>query len=214
MDHSWFTRCLALAVLVLVGQSATVFLPDGGTPEKKRFSVVQPSKLYLTGTTNVNTFKCDCEDSFVALPLEVENTDAVAKFRNTRLSMTTRKFNCRNAKMDRDMHKALQAETYPKIRIDLLETRHNPEQVKSAGTGWFAVDARVQLTITGVTKEKRIQAQARKLSATRFALKGEQSLKMTEFGIDPPVALFGLIKVDDLITFHFDLTIQVEDAVE
>ena len=37
---------------------------------------------------------------------------------------------------------------------------------------------------------------------------------MSDYGIDPPEALFGLIKVDDLITFHFELDIEVEDIPE
>ena len=167
--------------------------------------------MYLQGTTNVNTFKCDCEDQFAAQEIDVERHGSVAKFRNARLSMTTRKFNCKNTKMDRDMHKALKAEKFPKMSIDLVETHHNPDHLKS--TDWFDVDAKVQITITGVTKEKRIKAQARKIGQSQFALKGSETIHMTEFGIDPPEAMFGLIKVDDQITFHFDLTIQLENTI-
>jgi len=200
---------LLLIVLGIFGTSASLIAP-GFLPEKKRYAIIKPSRLFLKGTTNVNRFTCDCEDQFVPQELEVEVGDATSRFQNTRLGMTTRKFNCKNRKMDRDLQKALNAEEYPKIFIDLLETRYNPEHLKNLETGWFELEAKVNLTIAGVTKVKRIKAQARRTSENQFALKGAEAVQMSEFGIDPPTAMFGLIKVDDLITFHFDLTIQVE----
>ncbi len=200
---------LLLVFVGIVGQSAVSFAPVF-PPEKKRYSIVKPSKLFLKGTTNVNKFTCDCEDQFVFQELEVETGDVASRFQNARLGMTTRKFNCRNGKMDRDLQKALLAEQHPKIIIDLLEAQHKQGDLKNSESGWFDVEARVNLTITGVTKEKRIKAQARRISDNQFALKGSEAIQMTEFGIDPPTAMFGLIKVNDLITFHFDLTIQVD----
>ncbi|MCS7037001.1 MAG: YceI family protein [Saprospiraceae bacterium] len=178
-----------------------------------RYAIVRPSSLLLKGTTNVNKFTCACEDQFGFQELEVEAGHATSKFYNARLSMTTRKFNCKNGQMERDLQKALKAETYPKILIDLTEARYSPEHLKKNDTGWFDVEARVVLSIAGTTKEKSIQAQAKRISENRFVLKGEKAIRMTEFGIEPPTAMFGLIQVDDLITFHFDLTIQVEPLV-
>lgn len=200
---------LLLIIIGILGTSATPFAPFS-PPEKKRYSIVKPSRLFLKGTTNVNKFTCDCEDQFVFQELEVEVGDAASRFQNARLGMTTRKFNCKNGKMDRDLQKALKAEEHPKILIELLEARHKPEHLNNPEAGWFDVEAKVNLTITNVTKVKRIKAQARRISENQFALKGSEAVQMTEFGIDPPTAMFGLIKVDDLITFHFDLTVQVD----
>ena len=113
------------------------------------------------------------------------------------------------------MYKALKADEFAFISIELLETWYNPEQLKKAGTNqWFAVKAKVKLTITGVTKEQFIEAEAKKTADNQFSLRGEKSLLMTDYGIDPPGALFGLIKVNDLITFHFNLDISLEDVSE
>jgi hypothetical protein len=205
MKNYWFY--FLLISIGLAGQGAVLLK----TSEKKRYAIVKPSRLYLQGTTNVNTFTCDCEDQFSTQEVDVESNGGIARFRSTRLSMTTRKFNCKNAKMDRDMHKALKADQFPKISMELVETRQNPDHLK--GSAWFDVDAKVKITITGVTKEKHIKAQARKVSQNQFALKGSETVQMTEFGIDPPEAMFGLIKVNDPITFHFDLTIQLENIL-
>jgi len=49
------------------------------------------------------------------------------------------------------------------------------------------------------------------LGPNRFQLRGEKWLKMSSFGIIPPEAMFGMIKVNDDITFHFDLVVVVDE---
>ncbi|MEQ1747300.1 MAG: YceI family protein [Saprospiraceae bacterium] len=206
MKRYWLFLLLVIGIIA----PSAVFTP-AFPPEKKRYSIVKPSRLYLRGTTNVNKFTCECEDQFVLQELEItDDTDAGARFKNARLSMMTRKFNCRNGKIDRDMQKALKAEEYPKIEIELLETRQKTEGLQNPESDWFDIEAKVNVTITGVTKEKQIKAKAKKLSTGQFALKGSEALNMSEFSIVPPTAMFGLIKVNDQITFHFDLTIQLD----
>ncbi|TNE49240.1 MAG: YceI family protein [Bacteroidetes bacterium] len=204
---------IALISLILILITGQAFVAQtGNAPEKKRISIQNSSQLFLTGTTNVNTFKCDCEDRYYPQSLVVESDENHARFSQARLRMTTRKFNCKNAKMDRDMHKALKAESYPYITIELLETWFDPEHLKNGGhSQWFDVKAKVRLTITNVTKEQFIDAKYKVSGKNSFTLRGSKSLKMTEYGIDPPEALFGLIQVDDLITFNFNLDIAVED---
>jgi len=193
----------------------TLLAVQGDPVMQKRYTILNTSKLYLKGTSNVNKFTCTCEDRFPAQTIEVDNTGKNARFSNARLRMTTRKFNCQNGKIDRDMHKALKADEYDYISIELIEISYNPEHLKNSGTKqWFDVKAKVKLTITNVTKEQIIEASAKKTADNHFSLRGEKALKMTEYGIEPPDALFGMIKVKDLITFHFNLDIRIEDISE
>lgn len=212
MSPRWFPLTF-LSAIVLICLAATI--PTMDQTEKKRYSILKSSKLFLTGTTNVNTFKCDCRDRFATQNLHVENRGSHARFSNTSLRMTTKKFDCKNGKMDRDMHKALMADAYPYIEMELVETWFNPKQLKNGDAeDWFDVKAKVKLTITCVTKEQTINAKYKALSKNKFILRGSKSLKMTDYGIDPPEALFGMIKVDDLITFNFNLDIAVEDLAQ
>ena len=213
MTNRWLSLAF-LFCLAILGQgnrviSDTVFL------EKKQFTILKTSELFLTGTTNVNTFKCDCEDYFPPQTFSAVKNGNTASFKNARIKMRTRKFNCKNPKMNRDMHKALKADKFPQIKIALVETRFNSEQLKNGNTDhWYDVRAKVHLTITDVRRTQIIQAKYQKQSKNRFTLRGAKSLKMTDYGIDPPEALFGLIKVDDEITFNFNLDVAVEDIVQ
>lgn len=178
---------------------------------KKRFFIEESSRLYIKGTTNVNSFTCDCQDRWQAQVVELDDNGIKAAFRNTDLQITTRKLDCHNGKIDQDLQKALKAQVFPFIKIELLETTYDPKAVKGKMTDWSVVKAKVRITIAGVSKIQTLEGKAKKPAPNRISLTGEKSLKMSEFGIAPPEAMFGLIKVNDGISIHFDLNVRVED---
>lgn len=177
---------------------------------KKRYSVEESSRLYIKGTSNVNNFTCYCEDQFGSQVFEAEPKGYVTRFQQTKISLTTERFNCKNRKIDQDLQKALRSDQYPYIQVALSETQCDPRYFQQASTGWWDVTAKVRITIAGVSKDHTVYAKARMVGPKRLQVKGEKALRMTDFGIAPPVAMFGLIKVNDDITFCLDLILQVE----
>ena len=199
--------------LVLLG---TFFLmgssTDHMTIDKRRYQIEDGSKLYLKGTSNVNSFTCDCEDQYAGQVLEVERKGGHARFRNVDLLLKSKNFDCHNRKIDIDMQKALKTSQFPYIKISLVDTWQDPKCLDGGCKDWFDVQANVNITITNVTKLQSIPAKARVLGPNRFQLRGQNALQMSAFGIDPPEAMLGMIKVNDWITFHFDLVILVDEV--
>jgi len=195
--------------LLLIGMVCLM----GSTPagEKKRYQIESGSRLYLKGTSNVNAFTCDCEDQYAGQVAEVDRKGGYARFRNVDLHIKSRNFDCHNRKIDNDMQKALKADHFPYIKISLVDTWQDPKYLDGGCKDWFDVQANVNITITNVTKLQSIPAQARVLGPNRFQLRGQNALQMSAFGIDPPEAMLGMIKVNDWITFHFDLIIVVDE---
>ena len=74
-------------------------------------------------------------------------------------------------------------------------------------------DPRITATICGVTRTQQVTAKAQVLSDGYFRLSGYQSILMTDFGIEPPTALFGMIQVNNQIDFHFDLYVRVSEVM-
>lgn len=196
---------LLMATIFLLSANPGLPVADQG---KIRYQIENESKLYLNGTTNVNTFSCDCTDRFQPKYLEAESLGGHTRYKNAGVRITVQNFNCRNRKIESDLQDAMKAEQYPYISIDLTETRQDEKCLNGGCKDWFDVQAKVRITITNVTKERSIAAKAKIIGKNRFRLQGEEALNMSEFGITPPHAMFGLIKVNDLITFHFDLTVQ------
>jgi hypothetical protein len=179
--------------------------------EKRRFQIQEGSRMYLKGTSNVNAFACDCQDQFDGKVVEVDRKGGYATFRGAELWLRSRKFDCKNRKIDQDMQKSLKADQYPHIKLALVDTWQNAKCLDGSCKDWFDVQANVNITITNVTKTMSIPAKAKLTGTNQFLLRGESALQMSTFGINPPEAMFGMIKVNDWISFHFDLNILVED---
>ena len=160
--------------LVLLG---TFFLmgssTDHMTIDKRRYQIEDGSRLYLKGTSNVNSFTCDCEDQYAGQVLEVERKGGHARFRNVDLLLKSKNFDCHNRKIDNDMQKALKTSQFPYIKISLVDTWQDPKCLDGGCKDWFDVQANVNITITNVTKLQSIPAKAKVLGPNRFQLRGQ-----------------------------------------
>jgi hypothetical protein len=197
--------------LVLFG---TAFLPHPVLKHTLQYSIDPSSKLYLEGTSNVNSFQCFCEDRYAAQRIEMEARPPVNRFRNAHLAITTKRLNCRNGKINRDMYTALRADDFPAIRMELRENWYEQKLPAEGSNAWFRVKADTRLTITDVTRDEKIHATARRVSKNTIEVRGKKEILMSHYGIDPPEAMFGMIKVNDLITLHFNLVVHVDPGSE
>lgn len=203
---------LAKIILLLTGFCFLGMAPVRQEKAKKHYQIEDGSRLYLSGTSNVNSFTCDCEDRHAGRTLDTQINGGHARFSQAELQLSSRNFNCHNRKIDADMQKALKADQYPHIKVALVEAWQDAKCLNGGCKGWFDVQAKVHVTITKVTREEYIPAQARVLGPNRFQIRGEKALQMSAFGVNPPEALFGMIKVNDWISFHFDLIVRTDEV--
>lgn len=178
---------------------------------KKNYQIEGNSTILLKGTSNVNEFSCNCEEQFSEQKMEVEQTDNYVRFKNTELLVPIKKFNCKNGRIDADMQKALKAEKYPHIKITLNDCWQSNKNNNARFREWFDVKANISISISGTTRREVIIAKARLLAPNRFQLLGEKAVPMSSFGVKPPEAMFGMIKVNDWISLHFDLLVSISD---
>ncbi|MDX2279250.1 MAG: YceI family protein [Saprospiraceae bacterium] len=177
---------------------------------KKRLRIEQGSRLYLKGTSNVNKFTCDCADQYPEQILEAKSAGGYVQFQKGSLHLKTKKFDCHNRKIDADMQKALDADHFPTIKVALVDALQDIKCLHGGCKDWFDVKANVLITIKETTNKEFLHAKVKIIAPDRLLVRGEKALQMSTFGVNPPEALFGMIKVDDWITFHFDLILTVE----
>jgi hypothetical protein len=186
------------------------------------------SRLTLEGSSNVAPWRCKgttVEGRMdVAAPLarinhlidRIEDGNIVPLIANPasarfpqpafRLRVPVNSLRCGNAKMERDMYDALRARQFPSIEFRFTEMiggiNHDID-----GRSYRARIAGV-LTLAGESRTIRLDVDATRISSDTFRLTARLPLKMTDYDITPPTALFGAIKARNDLTVEFDLVLR------
>ena len=191
------------------------------------------SRLVLDGSSNVAPWRCKgttLEGRMdVAAPLarinhlidRIEDGNIVpliadpvsARFPQPafRLRVPVTTLRCGNAKMERDMYDALRAEQHPSIEFrftDLVGAINH-----DIDGGSYRARISGVLTLAGTSRDIRLDVDAQRLSRDTFRLTARLPLKMTDFRITPPTALFGAIKARNDLTVRFELVLRAKGNV-
>lgn len=105
--------------------------------------------------------------------------------------------------MNNNTYKALKADNNPEITFGLTTP------VKSVKADGHVISVKVNLTIAGVTKAVDMSVKATAEGHGTVAFEGSQTIKMTDYGVDPPRAMLGALKTGDEITIHFKTNFSV-----
>ena len=124
-----------------------------------------------------------------------------------RLSIPVPSFRCGNRVMEGDMRRALKGETHPAVQFSFRELRGGIRH--DLDTGLYHAAIVGDLTLAGVTRTIAVAVSAQRLSRTSFRIRAVLPLRMTDFDVIPPTALFGAIRARDSLTVHFDLTLEM-----
>jgi polyisoprenoid-binding protein YceI len=109
---------------------------------------------------------------------------------------------CGNGKMNDHLRKALKLQDFPTISYELKSYT-----VKGQGEA-AAVTAKGELTIAGTTRPIEMEVTATPTPAGGLQVKGEQQIRMTEYGVKPPTLMLGTLKVGDVVTVHYDVVLK------
>ena len=101
--------------------------------------------------------------------------------------------------MNNNTYKALKADANPVITF-ILRSPLKSIKANSIGNN---VSMAGSLTIAGVTNKITMQVKLVMDSQGKLTIEGSQIIKMTDYGVTPPTALFGTIRTRDNITLSF-----------
>ena len=101
--------------------------------------------------------------------------------------------------MNNNTYKALKADDYPNITFALI---FPVTSIQDDGKP-HQITAKADLTIAGKTRRVDMTVAATTQGHATIIFEGSRKIKMTDFDIDPPVALFGTLKTGDDIVIHF-----------
>lgn len=168
--------------------------------------VIEPSSnLIINGSSNVNQFSCGLNSYLYADTLEVEErTPTHIKFSKRRLLLPVVDFDCKNRLITNDFQETLQTDKYPQIGITFLSLK----LVSAPEAPIDNYDALLLIELAGKTRQVNILFSFYEKSYSQFKLTGNKSLRFSDFELEPPTKMMGLVKVADELTIDFNLVIR------
>jgi len=216
-----FINRLAFALLIAIPVAVITFHNAGAqisiNPPSSAFEPIRledQSRLWIEGVTNINTYQCTADTiaGFGRLDETERPSDTVEGHGSVTIDVKipVYELDCGKKAMNKDMYEALKAGSYPQIHYQLKEAEFI-ENVFEDGAEWMRIMSRGIIKVAGVEKEVNIPVLGKVLDNNRFHVKGEKELMMTEFDIQPPTALLGLIKAKNNITIKFDVIVTLDE---
>ncbi len=216
--------CLAMAMVALIGSANGV---EGTT----RLTVAPRSTLFLRGSSNIADWRCSGSTLSglmeVAAPLvkinqvidRIEDGNVAAwladpeegHFPQPRfdLSVPIKTLRCSGGRpMERDVVGALKATRYPEIRFRFIELRGSVEH--DIDRHLYHAIVAGEVSLAGTTRAIEIIISAERMAHDRFHITAALPLRMTDFGIVPPRAFFGMLRAEDQLTVEFNLELEAD----
>ncbi|HEU4522079.1 MAG TPA: YceI family protein [Thermoanaerobaculia bacterium] len=215
--------------LVLIAcMFAAAATPAAAEPQTV-FTPASQSKLVLDGSSNVTDWQCSGTsldgELTVAAPIEkinavidrIEdgnigvwmNDPSQGRFPapNFRLRVPIESLRCGNAVMERDMNRALKADDHPAIEFRFIGVQGGIEH--DIDSNVYRAKIAGELVLAGSRRNIELTIVAERIGGNRFRIRADMPLRMTDFGITPPTALFGMVRARNELMVRFDMTLQV-----
>lgn len=170
---------------------------------------ITTSTITIYGKTNINSFQCSMDQPAVNDAIVVKNlwSNQKLEFEGLKLKYRVDAFECGIHAMNSDFQELLKADEEPYLFLQLnsISLHSNNDAFEE-----LDVDAEVIVYLAGV--EKTIHVKGGKVynhSSAHMTLQGDKGLLMTDFNIEPPTKMFGMIKVTNDIEIEFEIGMEV-----
>lgn len=191
----------AVALLALIGSAA-------GAQETARVAVSPDSKLWIEGTSNLHGWSCKAEKMDASIEVDAAaaamlNAAPPKALKRVHVKVPVKSLKCGHGGMDDNLYKALNADASPDISYIMATFEAVPGDVKDS----FTLKTVGTLTVAGKENKIAMDVVATRLADGSVKAVGMVPIKMTDYGIKPPTAIFGRLKTGDDVKVNFELTI-------
>jgi hypothetical protein len=150
----------------------------------------------------VNSFSCAYGTSFAQDTLSHEvsiQEDSVVAVSGDDLALKVDAFDCGKKAINKDFRNTLKSDKHPTIDVSLSRLIHEQGVARKA---------EIIITIAEVSQSYIVRISQERTVEDGHIISGSQMVKLTDFNLEPPRAMFGLIKVHDEMEVDFSLTIN------
>lgn len=198
-------NALTLTTLFLALGSAE----SGAQPrDTVRVDIERGSRVWIEGSSNVADWRCQATafDARIELAPGATGRDAdlATALRTIDVKVAVRDLKCGNRKMEHDLYAALHASDPAKPAFILGRFDVVPDAARGD-----SIATRGSLSVAGVERTVTVPVTTGRDSDGAIRARGAVPLRMTDFGVKPPVGLFGLIRSRNEVTVRFDLVVPL-----
>lgn len=177
---------------------------DAAGQEAPRMENSCDSHISIHGSSNINQFQL------------INHNPEIVRFsdkgddekRDQRVEISVNQFKAANKRIREDFLEMVNAPEYPFI-IMAIEPRVLAECRNEKGLS----DFKTKITIAGVSKRFVVPCGIDSCDSSGYVLKGRLEIKLTDFGIDPPKKLLGIIKVDNEVLIDYVFRFRTDDDI-
>jgi len=163
--------------------------------------VPQNSRMKIEGTSSLHDWDMTVENFNCDMAVIIGNPSiTIEKVNFTGIAST---ISSHNSIMDSKTRNALKTDKYPEIRFRMT----SPLKIISQGNSFKGL-ATGELYIAGKTRTVSLPFSGKRTSEATISITGEKKIDMTEYGIDPPTAMFGTLKTGKEVTVSFEISMK------
>lgn len=155
------------------------------------------SKFEVKGTSTLHDWKVDVTKVDGEMTIQVDENNKVVNFNSVNINCVSNSLLSGESGMDKKTFEALKTDKFPTINFKAENIIKG-----SVINGKQQYIANGLITICGVSKKALISAVLTENGGVIY-FEGRKDIKMTDFGIVPPTAVFGTIKSGDNVTVVF-----------
>lgn len=185
-----------------MGIGATAAVAQG--PSAIRLRLEPGSEITIQGTSTLHDFHCKTDKILAYVDVDPSYTKDLTKVAkplvSVKVNVVARTLTCGGGTIDNNMYKTLKADQFQMIKYTM-----SGYDLLDATTSSFSANTKGTLQIAGQDKAVDIKINAARLAEGKATAEGEETIKLTDFGIEPPSFMFGRLKVGNEVKVKFNL---------
>jgi len=163
---------------------------------------VKSHSLTVEGTSNLHDWTADVGDVRGVFNLKVDN-GKIMDIENLSVKIGSQSLKgSRGSVMDTKISEALNSKKHPEISFELRRVNSITENA-----GVFRLNTTGVLKISGVSKNVNLTATGRIAKGGEIQFSRNTKLKMSDFSVKPPTAMFGALTTGDEITLNYKVVV-------
>jgi hypothetical protein len=177
---------------------------QGGRSYIAKWVIVNGCSLRIDGSTNINNFNCTITNYSSADTILVSRNNPQQLQLNGSVKLDIENFNCHNPMMTADFQKTLHAREFPKLVMRFISLTSYPEASKPE-----PIKGIVIIELAGRSRPYEIDYRVLTAESNFINMVGSKKVNFSDFNIEPPRKLGGMIRTNNELSVVFNLRMRV-----